>query len=427
MTFTRQQLIFIGVAAVIILFFLLLLLGVLPGRRGGGEPPATLNVWGIDSEETWQAGAASYRKLHSNITVEYTSFNPETYEKELINSLAAGRGPDIFMFNSRWLLKHGDKIVPAPKDKLKPATFSILFPQVAEQDFITGGNIYALPLSIDTLVLLYNRDVFDARGVALPPKTWDNFLAIVPKLRILKKSELTLAPAAIGGTLESMPNAPDILNLLMMQFGATNTDEGTGRRSLNLSSNAAGNALDFYTKFANPKSSSYAWSDSLGDSTTAFANGRVAMFFAYAYEIPEIREKNPFLNFAGEAVPQLDQEKAVNIANYWGLAVSNRSRNQAAAWDFVIYAATNRDTALSYLQSTGRPPALRSLISYYLNDPGYSVYARQALTARSWRQSDDQAIKTIFNNMISAVLEGGEIYQVLRQAEAELIRLETRK
>ncbi|MEX2033536.1 MAG: extracellular solute-binding protein [Candidatus Colwellbacteria bacterium] len=417
--FTRQQLIFLGVVGVIAIVFLAVFF------VGGRNPTEKINltVWGIDDAPGWDYAISRYQKLHPNVRIKYTELKPETYEKELINALAAGRGPDIFMINNRWTVKHADKIAPSPVEKIPPSVFRDLFPQVAEYDFLSSnGQVYGLPLSIDTLALFYNRDIFDKRGVALFPETWEEFLKAIPKLRTIDKSgQLILPAAAIGGSTISIPNAPDILELLMLQTGALTPDEYP---SQTVDSEEGERALEFYIQFTNPRSQYYAWSDASGSSVDSFAEGKTAMLFAYANDAQWIKAKNPFLNFAIVPAPQADLNQAVSVADYWGLTASSKNESPEAAWDFIVFAATDKEATLDYLTSTGRPPALRSLINEYLNDSKLGAFARQALTARSFYEGDDEAVRAIFDKAIRDAINGNSIFEALREVEAELYNLE---
>lgn len=419
MQFTRQQLIFIGVAALIIIVFLAILF------VGGRKPAEKINltVWGIDDELAWNHAIFQFEKLYPNVRIEYSQLDEEVYEEELIDALAAGRGPDIFMINNRWTVKHADKITPMPEGKMSISTFSDLFPQVAEHDFLTAdGQIYGLPLSIDTLALFYNRDIFDRKGVALPPRTWEEFLAVIPKLRSVSKSGyLVLAPAAIGGSMDNIANAPDILGLLMLQTGALTSEEYP---SQTVRSEAGKNALEFYTRFTDTRDPAYSWDDTFPSAIQSFAQGEVAMVFGYAKDIEETRAQNPFLDFAIEPAPQASLNQALAIANYWGITVSVATQNPEAAWDFAVFAASDKDIVSSYLDNSGRPPALRTLIEEYLNDSRLGVFARQALTARGFFQGDDVAFQEIFDRAIRKAAEGSSIYEALQEIETELGRIE---
>ena len=114
----------------------------------------------------------------------------------------------------------------------------------------------------------------------------------------------------------------------------------------------------------------------------------------------------------------------VNYADYWGLAVSNQSRNPEIAWNFIMYFTADQTVAEKYIQESKRPPALRSLIQKYLNDLDLGVFSQQALTARSWPQPDSSAVRRIFSDMIESISSGRlSVDRALEQAENEINEL----
>jgi len=401
--FTKEQTIFLGVAAGIVLIFLLIVVGALPGKRGA-NPEVDLVVWGAgDKSVVWKGTIARFGKSYPDVNIEYVSVSKTNYESDLLNALAAGRGPDVFMFHSKWLTEHGDKIVPAPTEKMTPLTFAGFFPRVAEQDFVRDGRIYALPLSVDTLAIAYNRDIYDKNQIVFPPKTWDEFQKAVLKITRLEDGVIVESAASIGITSQNIPNASDILSMLILQHGAPIVDAEFNGVDFGRDSE---DALKLYTQFGDPENTYYTWNDEFNTSNKSFANEEVALVFAYPDDVTEIREENPFLDFDVRAVPQLNLTDPVAFASYWGLAVSTRSANPNTAWDFVVFATTDSASAQDYITKTGRSPALRFLINNYLNNPDIGVFAGQALIARSWRQADDTAVEEIFNDMIESVLSG---------------------
>ncbi len=421
MHFTREQKIILGIGGAIVLFFVLVFAGIIPGLRKDIGSSVKLRLWGVgDDNIVWQSVISKYAASHPNVSIQYTKFDTADYESKLIDALAAGTGPDVFMFRNSWLAKQGNKVIPAPADLINIATFQNDFPQVAAQDFVRGANIYALPLSIDTLALVYNRDIFDQRGVAVPPSTWSEFKNIVLKTRTLSSAgAVTKAAAAIGGTVKSIPNATDLLNLIFLQTGTTILNS-TGTQAA-FTDQTAASALNFYVQFGKAGSKYYTWNDVLGGDLDSFAAKKTAMVFAYAAQLPDIKSKNPFLNFAVQPVPQFDKSNAVNFANYWGLAVSAKSAYPTEAWNFVNYITTDPAAAQNYMIATNRPPALRSLIAAYFTNPVLGPYAAQALTARSWPQPDPDAVSSVFNSMIQSALKGSlTTDQILRSAADSL-------
>lgn len=427
MKFSRNQIIIISIAIAIIIFVALIFIffrqnGGGGGGWGGGNEQIELNFWGIEDAKNFQPVIDAYAQSRPEIRINYRQINADSYEDNLINALAAGRGPDILMFHNTWLPKHNDKIIAATESQIPFSNFRQLFPTVAEQDLTSNGVIYGLPLSVDTLTLLYNKDAFDAKAVALPPTQWSEFQNLIPRLRIKNQlNQITHAAAAIGGSEKSASQATDLFSLLMLQFGAPMINQQYSQADFG---DQGIEALNFYLQFSNPSGPFYTWNDNLSYSIDAFSQGATDMIFNYAEAIPQIKAKNPFLNIGVAPMLQFNSSQPINYANYWGLAVSNKSQNSAWAWDFILFAATNPENSLKYLENSFHPPALRTLINQYLTYPDLGVFAKQTLTARSWYQPDNEAIKQIFSNMIESVLNGRlSSDKALEQAENEITSL----
>jgi multiple sugar transport system substrate-binding protein len=431
MNLTRSQLIIIGSALAVILLIVGVATGIIPGLRNLEDrpPELTLKVWGPDRPELFNDNLLAYETLRQNVKVDYEQINYLTFEQDFVNALAAGQGPDVIMFHNSWLPKHFNKIVPVKETQLNLKTLQEIFPTVVEQDFAPDGKIYALPLYIDTLALFYNQDVFDRNGIAISPKDWLDFQNLIPKLRQKDTSgKITKPAAAIGGSNRSMDKASDLLMLLMLQAGAKMTNEDFTQATF--AQNVAGvlpglDAFNFYTKFTDPRDIYYTWNDDVEYSLDSFAKGDTAMILNYAYQRETIRNKNPFLNFKVAEMPQPDiNQRAVNYPDYWGLAVTNNSKNPDWAWDLILYLTSNEVIAENYLTTSNRPPALRALIQKYTNHPELGIFAKQALSARSWPQADRDAINTIFSEMIGAAISGKlDASAALVQAERQVTEL----
>ena len=198
MNFTRNQIIIIGAAGLVILAVVLVFLGILPGWKkdigGKNQEEITLSFWGVEDQNAVRELIDSYSAVNPNARISYQQFNESNYEKELVNALASGGGPDIFMVHNSWLPKHWGKISPFSDTSLSLADFRQLFPTVAEQDFVNNGRIFALPLYIDTLAFIYNKDFFDAKGVAIVPTTWNDFQYLVSRLREVSRDKKLSEP-----------------------------------------------------------------------------------------------------------------------------------------------------------------------------------------------------------------------------------------
>ncbi len=400
---TRAQVIIIGIGAVIVLGVVLVFIGIIPGLKTESSKPVTLEFWGVESSSAFNDALALYKQTHKKVEVRYRELDESSYESTLVNALASGKGPDLFMVHSTWTPKHFDKMLPFGDAQISFKQFQDLFPRVAEQDFAPDGAIFALPLYIDTLALFYNKDIFDRKSIALPPGNWTEVQNAITKIREVDKGgRITLAGAALGGNGASVDHAPDILSLLMLQTGVemTTNDFSNARFA-----HDGLTSLNFYTKFANPQSPSYTWSDELGLSLDAFAQGNVGIIFDYADRLGLIQNKNSFLRIGVVPMPQAEgTSNRVDYADYYGVAVSTQSAEADAAAALALALATDQDTNLAYLRATGLPPALRVTINQTLELPTLGVFARQALTARSWPQGDATIVTRAFNDMIQDVV-----------------------
>ncbi|MEK7579787.1 MAG: extracellular solute-binding protein [Patescibacteria group bacterium] len=414
------------VGILIVFVFVLIFFLVFGGLGGEPEKNVELEFWGVfDDPSFFQEAIRNFRRLNPNINVRFVSFPFEEYERAVVDALAAGRGPDIWMIQSSWLPKHKDKLAFLSQDdedlNYKLLNFRQDFVDTAEADLTDGGQIYALPLYIDTLALYYNKNLFNSAGIAASPKTWDEFNDAVKALtKIDDRGNIEKSGAAIGLS-RNINRSTDILMLLMMQSGVQMADRERNEATFAnpFSFKPVGEvALQYYTDFANPQKSVYTWNDSQFYSIDAFVTERTGMMFNYSHHIQTIRAKAPRLNFSVALMPQPDDASLrVDYASYFAPAVSASSKNQKAAWKFLIY-LSSREGALSYLKESGRITARRDLIDFQKTDPDLGIFAKQALTGRNWYQVDTQAIEKIFADMIEdVVFRRATIPEAIRTAE----------
>lgn len=414
----------VGAVVIVIVVAVVLILNLRP--TGSAAVASKLSVWGIEDKKTFYAVATAYPYA----TVTYTQLDPSTYDQQVLSALAAGTGPDVFEIGDRAVPQWQSVITPMPaalEAQFGPLQIQNDFPDVVTQDFVQGSTIYALPLSVDTLAMVYNKDLFNTAGIAVPPTTWDQFEADVAKLRVLNPNgQLAQSAAAIGGSETSVTHASDLLALLMLQNGTTMVDSEL--TSAEFASDSGGGtgvaAFNFYLQFANATSPYYTWNDQMGNDVDNFAAGKTAIIFAYQSDLAAIQAKAPFLNIGIAPMPQAaGATVAVNYPSYEGFAASKAGQT-ALAWNFIVYLTATDASEKMYLAATGKPPALRTEIQADENDPSLSVFAAQALTAKSWYEPNDAQVDAIFNTAIQNVLTGADDPSTsLKQAQASVSAL----
>ena len=399
-----------------------------------------LEVWGfVDDSEAFNEVNKNYKTLApqiQNIQYRKVSSNAEEFEKELLNAIASGKGPDIIFFHNSWLSDHVDKIAPYPQSSQYINKFNKNFIDVASADFVKEGEIYAMPLHSDTLALFYNKDIFNQQAITKAPATWEELARYTQDLtKIDQNGNFSRSAIALGRSNNpgGVNRASDIFTLLLLQNGVEMNEKERARVGFDKDAKSL-QILDFYTKFAK-NSPFYTWNSKMDYSVDSFRFGRTAMMINYSYMANRLKITDPKLNFEVAPVPQSDLDNKVNYANYWGMAVvknkvlipssPTQKINYTSedrikeSWNYIKYVTTGTvinkegqeimatpDPTELYLTATKKPAARKDLIEKQKEDPELGVFAVQALTAKTWKRPKDSFIEPILNEMIDSVVSG---------------------
>jgi ABC-type glycerol-3-phosphate transport system substrate-binding protein len=69
-----------------------------------------------------------YKKINPYVgEIKYRKFSQDTYKQELLDALASGQGPDIFLINNSWFPSFKNKIYPAPTPFVSEQDVKIIF------------------------------------------------------------------------------------------------------------------------------------------------------------------------------------------------------------------------------------------------------------------------------------------------------------
>ncbi|MFA5870499.1 MAG: extracellular solute-binding protein [Candidatus Paceibacterota bacterium] len=428
----KSRTLIIGAVAIGIALFVLILVGVLPGLNSNEvkNNPISISVWGIGNDnEFFVSSAEILRTEYPNFSVQYRGFSDEeSYNYALSEAFSLGKAPDIIMVSNADIPKMKSKIAQIPQQYITQLQLQQTFPEtVWRYDFADKNGVYALPFTIDTLVLFYNRDILGNAGFVYPPETWELLEEMIPTLT-KKNATGTLEQSAIalGGTEQTIAHASDILASLMLRSGTKMVSDDFSRASFN--SKEGETALQFYTKFSDPKSKIYTWNETMSYSLDAFASEQVAMIIGYERDIKILREKNKNLNFGIASIPQpKSATKTLTYPSYYGYAITQQSKQKAIAATYLVRATLDKTTAQKYVEKVGGTPILLSLINENISSTDKSVFARQALVARGYPQIDSIEIRTIFSEMIQLVISGTKtIVEALNEGQTNVNKLFSR-
>ncbi len=424
---SKFQMLFFGLLVAVILGGVMLF--STSSRTKGGFAP--VKVWGTVDDGLFDGYVVKLKNdSKSEVKIVYTQKNKDTFETDLIEAIASGKGPDVIFLPQDLILRQQDKIVPIPFKSFSERSFKDTFIEEGEL-YLTKDGVIAMPFSVDPLITYWNRDLFSSAGIARPPSTWDELSSLVDSFT--KKdnaSNITHTTIALG-EFGNVTHAKDIIAALMIQAGnPIVTKDTTGKygsrldESLGYTVRPANAAINFYTQFADPLRSVYSWNRSLPQSKDFFISGDTALYIGYGSEIMEIRKKNPNLNF--DIAPLLQARTAkskVTFASMQGLAILKSSKNAVGASNAIAFLTSNAGIK-AWSQMTLLPPVRRDVLADRPSDSVNTVLYNSALWSQAWLDPDRTKTSAVFKSLVETITSGkSQTGEAVQKADDELTQL----
>ncbi len=418
------QLIVIIVFIVAAVFGVLVFSGAIPIGKNSTGSLGNVVLWGTAPSVLISPILKDFNDANQTFTVSYIQKSADTFDQDLLEALASGVGPDMFFLPDNLALHYANKIFTIPYASYPLSTFKNVFAGAGEV-FLTSKGISAFPMSVDPLMLYYNKSMLDANGIVYPPATWDDLTNMVPILTKKDDSNRIIKSAVALGHFSNITHAKDILSALFMQAGNPIVREENGIFNSVLDSSIGNynlpSVLKFYTDFADPNNAVYSWNKSFPNSEDAFSSENLAFYFGYASELQFLINKNPNQNFFVAGMPQIKNANfKLTASRVTGLAISSSSKNFNTAFTAASLMATS-DFASKFAVATGVAPARRDLLAINPADAYFPIFYSSALYAKSWLDPSPKDADNIFGGMINAVLSGNlSTGEAIKDASAKM-------
>lgn len=384
----------------------------------------TVVLWGTVKSDIVFSLLEDFNRANSTFTVQYEEKSVDTFDSDLLEALASGKGPDMFFITNDLVFKYSDKIYTIPYKSFPLNTFKNNFAGVGEV-FLTSSGVLAFPLAVDPLMMYYNRSVLDANSIAYPPSYWDEFDTLVPRLTIKDEAGVIKESAVAMGNFSNVSHAKDILTTLFMQSGNPIVSEKNGKFVSVLNSNVGSfdlsKALEFYTNFSNPLKEVYSWNKSFANSRDTFSKEDLVFYFGFASELQSLVKKNPNHNFLVTSVPQVRGSNfKLTGAHVTGIAISSFSKNFNTAFIAAGLMAKG-DFASRFASSLGIAPVRRDLLSVKQTDAYMPIFYDSAFYARSWLDPSPKDTNDLFRVVVEKVLSNSmSLGSAINDASAKL-------
>ncbi len=404
------QLITIIIFIALAIFGILVFSGAIPiGKNNAPGNLGTIVLWGTAQQRGLTPLLEGFNNANPAFVVKYVQKSADTFDQDLLEALAGGVGPDIFFLPDNLAFHYANKIVTIPYGSYSLASFKNNYASAGEV-FLTSKGILAFPLSIDPLMMYYNRSILDANGIVYPPAFWDDLSAVVPTLTKKDDSNKIIKNAVALGQFSNVTNAKDIISALFMQAGNGIVTEKNG--IFNSSLNAIvtnpkydlASILKFYTDFADPNKDVYSWNKSFPNSDDAFSREGLAFYFGFASELLSLINRNPNQNLGVAPLPQIKNANfKLTGARVTGIAILSSSKNFNTAFT-AAGLLSGGDFASKFAIAEGVAPARRDLLKIKPTDAYSPIFYDSALYARSWLDPSPNGTDNIFRNMVDGVL-----------------------
>jgi ABC-type glycerol-3-phosphate transport system substrate-binding protein len=334
------------------------------------EIPTSLTIWINEGTtdaykeivEWFKKYAPEYAK--TTITFEKQVRDPIQYRTLLLNTIADGKGPDIFMIHAGEDIVLEGKIEPIPWDMLPLADFDKKYETLFLPLIISSGStkddgeyLLGVPMGYETLGIFYNKSL-----IRTFPKTWN-------ELDTLYSEGLPSGkyPSNLGMSPRYTPNMSDIIGLFLgkediLSYRTLSSANKSFTSYIRYGEMPVGRWETTETDIYSPNTSLLENTPLMDREKTTtidmFMRGEIGMVFGYQSLIEDLekaqkRAASEAVNdiILTERIPQDSWNgKKKNIARYAYFWISKSSNNGIAGVKFLEYLMTE-DALQKYLKS----------------------------------------------------------------------------
>ncbi len=323
------------------------------------EKQVSFMIWGEPAEvAAYQTMVDAFQAKYPNIHIELRSVpGSGAFQKQLVTAFSAGAQPDVMVLNHRRMAQFaaqgGLEVLGAYLDKSQVLHAAEMYPQALDA-YAWDGRTWCVPQNVSSLVVYYNRALFDAAGVAYPATgwTWEDFLNAARALTKDVDGDGKTDQYGVGVSAELMRLAPFI-----WQNGGELLDDAANPTKLALD---APEALAAFQWFVDLQVKEHVAPDATAEqaqsSEDRFQNGSLGMYFNSR------RTVTTFRTIAGldwDVAPLPQGVEAASILHTDGYCMAAKSKVKDAAWTFIEFA--NGAEGQKIMAGTGR--TVPSLIS----------------------------------------------------------------
>jgi multiple sugar transport system substrate-binding protein len=343
-----------------ILFLILSITLLLTGCAQKSEPATvTFAIFGEPAElAAYESLVAAFEAKYPDIDIEirYTPGQSE-YRQRLASEFAGGDPSNVILLNYRRFAAFAAEGGLEPVESYladSQIIHEIDFFPISMEAFRYDEKLWCIPQNISSLVIYYNRDLFDTAGIPYPANdwTWDDFLSAARALTQDLDGDGSIDQYGMGVSAELFRLAPFI-----WQNGGEIVDDPVNPTKLTLDTPEAREAFTWFVNLQVSEHVAPGATEEAGESSESrFMNGTLGMYFNSRRGVPTYRT---ITAFQWDVAPLPRKVQPAGILHSDAFCMTAATKNKEATWTFIEYA--NSFDGQTVLAQSGR--TVPSLIS----------------------------------------------------------------
>lgn len=313
------------------------------GQAGSADGKTTVTFLNWEETEGMPLGKAieEFQRLNPDIVVEVQpTVTGDGYDTKMRTVLAGNNPPDVFRINDDYVqefTENGTLVDLAPFAEQDGLTESDFAPEVYNFGRQGDGRLTSWQLGYQPAMVFYNKDMFAAAGVDLPPTTWssdgwtwEDFLAAA--------RELTDGQQQYGAVVSASTNYEQTFAHNNGSPTGIWSEDGTG---FTLADPEGLEAVQWVTDLTCQHQVQPPWAELLqaNSNIQMFAQGKVAMVFERVGSIPYLRETITSFDWDIAPPPAGTADQATE-ASVICFGIPEKAQNQEAAWKLLSFLAS---------------------------------------------------------------------------------------
>ncbi len=268
----------------------------------------------------------------------------------------------------------------------------------------TEGHLWGVPHGINSIAMLYNKDVFDEKGIAYPTEdwTWQDMMDLAEKLTFDRDGD---GKTDVYGIYYSTNITQGWLPF-MAAYGTLPLKDNF--RNSNLDDPKVKEALG---KYQSNKINGYmmesAEISAIGNAPVAFTEGKIAMMLAQASQLGSINNFKADMNYDAQIMPigWNGERTCIYVPNVWVMYKGASDAVKGASWEFLKHYLSEESQMILANEAPAGYPVMKKALDAVSNN-GVKPEGKDAF----YRGIDDYGMtimenpcSTQVNNVVNAV------------------------